>query len=117
MIFAKPLQRGDQRSRIARGAQAQVELVGVALARARFEDRDQLLRDSRRDLAAAAGDFGAIVIDENQIEVGVVRHLARAEPAHRNRAQAHRGGNREARRGLNSREHQRLVQHRFGQTS
>src|ERR1700735_1816265 len=39
MILTKAGQRRDQRARIARRTQAQVELVGVTLARARFEDR------------------------------------------------------------------------------
>src|SRR5208282_773059 len=72
MIVAETRQRRDQRAGVARRAQAQVELVGVALAGARFEDRDQLLRDSRRDFPAARRDFRAIVIDKDQIEVGVV---------------------------------------------
>ena len=59
MVFAKAVQRRDQRAGIARWAQPQIDLVSVAFAGARLEDRDQPLHDARGRFAAAGGRLAA----------------------------------------------------------
>src|SRR5258708_23131932 len=87
MIVTKTGERGDQRPGVTGGAQTQIELVGDAFAGGRLENRDQLLHHARSRFARTGGYVASLVIDENKIEVGVVRHLAGAETAHRDRTQ------------------------------
>ena len=115
MVVAKALERSDQRPGVARGAQPQIDLVGVALARASFEHGDELLHDFGDGHAAALGHLAAIVVNKNQVEIGVVRHLGRAQPAHRDRHQPQRRRNRDARRHFGPRQLERAAQHHFGE--
>jgi hypothetical protein len=114
MVLAEALQRGNQRSGITRGPQPQIDFVHIAFAGARFQDRDQLLHDAWRGFPLGAG-LRLVAIDENQVQVGIVRHLTRTQPAHRDRAQRQLRGDRKAAGNLGAGHVERLVEHGFSQ--
>ena len=115
MVVAKTVERGHQRPRVARGAKPQIDLVGVALARARFEHGDEFLHNPGGGHAAILGHFAPVVVDKNEIEVRVIRHLGRAQPAHRKRHQLQRRRNRDARGDVGPCQLQRAAQHDLGE--
>src|SRR5580698_7039804 len=87
MVFAKARQRRHQWTSIARRPQSQIELVGEAFAGRRLQDGNQPLHNSRRHFARTGRWVSGIVIDKNEVEVGIIGHLASAQPAHRNRTE------------------------------
>src|SRR4029077_15597903 len=86
VIGLERLERGPQRSLVAGGTQAGVDPVGDALAGRGLEHADRALRDAREELvrrdAIAPPARVTGVVDEDEVEIGVVVELRAAELAH-----------------------------------
>ena len=88
VIALERLPRGHQQALLARGAQPGVDLVEAPLLQHRLHRRDEALRGARRttpgDRRRSCSPRRAV--EEDEVEVGAVAHLARAqaaEPQHR----------------------------------
>src|SRR5437867_1819198 len=86
VIRLEGLDGAHQRPLVPRGPEPHVDPVGEAFARRGLKRADRALRDAREELVRrrAAAPPGRIpgVVDEDEVEVGVVRELLGAELSH-----------------------------------
>ena len=90
LVVGKGIDPRRQRPGAARRAQPHVDVIEHAVIGPRGERRDQplgqpreILRAVQRSLAVGIGIVPVEIVQQDQVEVGGSRHLAAAEPAHR----------------------------------
>lgn len=86
MVVQERLQRGDQGAGIARRAQAGIQLVNIPFTGLGGKDRDQLLGQLGKVFMIGnlliAVRLSLVIVDENDIQIGVVVQLTAPQLAH-----------------------------------
>jgi hypothetical protein len=92
LVLDKARELGRNRSLLARGTQAHINVVEVALCGLRGQGADQALREARvvlrgRQWLQPVGSLrvGIEVVNDDQVQIGRCRHFATAELTHGDR--------------------------------